>query len=533
MQNNDLSNSLYFSNRSQFKQNIYRGYFMLKNTNISILDTKNKLKYENNRTELNESFFISNSLQQISNKRPAVHDNLSYIEDSQEQKILKKPLQGHQFAANLKPALKHQQILPQLSTTQQVVSLKLLSRQQKVKPIIKQQKSQEHIIQLRYLNKQFEELQKGLILKCLYLSTNDRDLSIDKIAIMNFENFLIQSRKNFWDFRNEMKICPSFLRGSIFEQCESPYCPCTLRNDLKNTLKMQINYFNISLSKTYLIVFLFNSQAFAQVWQKYLFYNGFFIDAMYLSKNQTQPQQQLGGIKINQIIRDFSKFKITRILHFDSVDMTNTFPNISVEQFQNKFAILDTNIETILFLFQQLQNPKQFDSKLLCDICVSFQNDHRYIVSRKSVTILPIDISYAYNYYSLQEKMQYDKLQIVHKLTFVQEQLQQNIDSFDLTLVEEEEDQLIKWIDQTNDKMSQSIRREKFKEKTPLLQYTIGDLITRNHKFKKIYYNYPEKQLLKKQSMINKKIARLSSEIIVQKNKLKNLLSMNCFLCIE
>ncbi|CAD8104224.1 unnamed protein product [Paramecium primaurelia] len=528
MQNNDLSNSLYFSNRSQFKQSIYRGYFMLKNTNISILETRNKLKYETNRTELNESFFISNSLQQIPNKRAEIYDNLSCLEDSQQQKILKKPIKGHQCIFNQKPSYKLEQILPQLSTTQQVVSLKLKSRQQKVKPIVKQKKIQEYVIQLRYLNKQFEELQKGINLNCLYIGTNDRDQSIDKIVIMNFENFLIQSKKNFWDFRIEMKICPSFLRGSIVQQCESPYCPCTLRNDLKNTLKL--------LSKTYLIVFLFSSQAFAQVWQKYLFYNGFFIDAIYISKNQTQPQQQLGGIKLNQILRDFNRFKINKILYFDSVDMINTFPNISAEQFQNKLPIVGCNIEIILFIFQQLQNPKQFDSKLICDICVSFSkdNNNRYITSRKSVTIIPIDITYAYNYYYFKEKISQDKLQIANKLTFVQEQLQSNIDKYDINQIEEEEENSQqKWVDSLHNKMLEQIKREKFKEKTPLLHFTIGDLITRNQKFQKIYFNYPEQQLIKKQSMINKKIARLNSEMIVQQNKLKNLLCINCFLCIE
>ncbi|CAD8202135.1 unnamed protein product [Paramecium octaurelia] len=500
---------------------------MLKNTNISILETRNKLKYETNRTELNESFFISNSLQQFPSKKVEIYDNMSCLEDSQEQKILKKPLKGHQCISNLKPSQKLQQILPQLSSTQQVVSLKLKSRQQKVKPIVKQQRNNECVIQLRYLNKQFEELQKGLILKCLYINTNDRDQSIDKIVIMNFENLLIQQRKNFWDFRTEMKICPSFLRGSIVEQCESPYCPCALRNDLKNTLKI--------LSKTYLIILIFSSQAFAQVWQKYLFYNGFFIDAIYISKNQTQPQQQLGGIKLNQIVRDFSRFNIAKVLYFDSVDMTNTFPIISAEQFQNKLPILGSSVDTILFIFQQLQNPKQFDSKLICDICVSFskENNYRSITSRKSVTIIPIDITYAYKYYQFKEKISQDKLQIVDKLTFVQEQLQSNIDSFDISLIEEEEDSQCRWVDSMNSKMSDQIKKEKFKEKTHLINYVISDLIARNHKFKKIYFNYPEQQLIKKQQLINKKMTRLNSEMIVQQNKMKNLLCINCFLCIE
>lgn len=48
----------------------------------------------------------------------------------------------------------------------------------------------------------------------------------------------MQQRKSFWEYRTDMKICNNYLIGKIMEQCESSYCPCGLRQDLRNTLRV-------------------------------------------------------------------------------------------------------------------------------------------------------------------------------------------------------------------------------------------------------------------------------------------------------
>ncbi|CAD8110769.1 unnamed protein product [Paramecium primaurelia] len=521
MQNNAISNSLYFNKHSHFKQNIYRGYFVFKNANFSILETRNKQRYDSKHSEPEEQVFVSNSVQQIPSQRRITYDN-NNIEDSQIQQVDKKGI-NKRCTTNLKLMQKEQQILPQLSSTQQVVRMKLQSRQLKAKPIIKKQKSLEHAIQLRYLNKQYEELQKGIMIKCLYININNREEYLDKVIILNFENLLLQSKRNFWDLKTDLKICHSFLIGSVIEQCDSPYCPCTLRSDLKNTLRI--------LSKAYLIVFLFTNQTFALVWQKYLSDNGYIYDAIYISKQQS-PQIECGGIKLNRLLRDFSKFKIIKILIFDSIDISNPFHKISPDQFQYRLPIYGTDVETILFIFQQIQNPKQFDSKVIFDICTSLYNDQNVIISRKPITILSIDLSQAYNYFNQKEELLQDKLQILSKLSTIQKEFNKNIIQFDSSLLQEQEDQVYKWVDITRNRVLDQIK-SKFQEKIPLLHFTVGDLIVRNHKFKTLYFNYPQSQLVQKETQLNKKIIKIDRETSNYQNKQKNQQLINCFLCVE
>ncbi|CAD8185368.1 unnamed protein product [Paramecium octaurelia] len=521
MQNNAISNSLYFTKHTHFKQNIYRGYFVFKNANFSILETRNKQRYDSKHSEPEEQVFVSSSVQQMPSQRRITCDNTN-IEDSQIQQVDRKEI-NKKYMTNLKLMQKEQQILPQLSSTQQVVRMKLQSRQLKAKPVIKKQKSLEHAIQLRYLNKQYEELQKGIMIKCLFLNINNREEYLDKVIVLNFENLLLQSKRNFWDHKTDLKICHSFSIGSVIEQCDSPYCPCTLRSDLKNTLRI--------LSKAYLIVLLFTSQTFALVWQKYLSDNGYIFDAIYISKSQSQ-QIECGGIKLNRLLRDFSKFKITKILMFDSIDISNTFPKIPADQFQYRLPIHGTDVETILFIFQQIQNPKQFDSKVIFDICTSFYNDQNVIISRKPITILSIDLTYAYNYFMQKEESYQDKLQILTKLSTIQEEFNKNIIQFDSSLLQEQEDLVYKWVDTTRNRVLDQIK-SKFQEKIPLLHFTVGDLIVRNHKFKKLYFNYPQSQLIQKEFQLNKKIIKIDTETAGYQNKQKNQQSINCFLCIE
>ncbi|CAK62803.1 unnamed protein product (macronuclear) [Paramecium tetraurelia] len=521
MQNNAISNSLYFSKHTHFKQNIYRGYFVFKNANFSILETRNKSRYDSKHSEPEDQVFVSSSVQQIPSQRRITYDN-SNIEDSQIQQVDKKGV-NKRCTTNLRIMQKEQQILPQLSSSQQVVRMKLQSRQLKAKPIVKKQKSLEHAIHLRYLNKQYEELQKGIMIKCLFLNINNREEYLDKVIILNFENLLLQSKRNFWDHKTDLKICHSFSIGSLIEQCDSPYCPCTLRSDLKNTLRI--------LSKAYLIVLLFTSQTFAQVWSKYLSDNGYTYDAIYLSKQQSQTIE-CGGIKLNRLLRDFSKFKILKILIFDSIDISNTFPKIPPEQFQYRLPIHGTDVETILFIFQQIQNPKQFDSKVIFDICTSFQNDQNIVISRKPVTILSVDLTQAYNYFNQKEELLQDKQYILSKLSAIQEEFNKNISQFDPSLLQEQEDQVYKWVDTTRNRILDQIK-SKFQEKIPLLHFTVGDLIVRNHKFKALYFNYPQSQLVKKETQLNKKINKIDSETQVYQNKQKNHLLINCFLCVE
>ncbi|CAD8111889.1 unnamed protein product [Paramecium sonneborni] len=521
MQNNGISNSLYFSKHIHLKQNIQRGYFVFKNANFSILETRNKMRYDSKQSEPEEQVFVTTSVQQIPSQRRIISDNTN-IEDQQIQQIDKKG-ENKRHITNLKLIQKEQQILPQLSSTQQVVRMKLQSRQLKAKPMFKKQKSLEHAIQLRYLNKQYEELQKGIMIKCIFLNINNREEYLDKVIILNFENLLLQSKRSFWDHKIDLKICHSFSIGSVIEQCDSPYCPCTLRSDLKNTLRI--------LSKAYLIVILFTNQTFALVWQKYLQDNGYIYDAIYITKQQSQ-QVECGGIKLNRLLRDFSKFKITKILIFDSIDISNTFPKILPDQFQYKLPIYGTDVETILFIFQQIQNPKQFDSKVIFDICTSFYNDSTVVISRKPITILSIDLTYAYNYFNSKEEIYQDKLQILSKLSKIQEEFNKNIIQFDASLLQEQEDQVYKWGDITRNRVLDQIK-SKFQEKIPLLHFTVGDLIVRNHKFKKLYFNYPQSQLVHKEYLLNKKIIKMDTETAAYQNKQKNQLLINCFLCIE
>ncbi|CAD8126311.1 unnamed protein product [Paramecium sonneborni] len=262
-----------------------------------------------------------------------------------------------------------------IAIPRKLITTTKIKEQSIYKHLLSKQDNIDHTITIVKQYKIYDQLKKGITLKCLYLSK--RQEITDNILIINFDNLILGKRKSFWEQSNEIKLCSKL----IGQQCDSAFCSCALQKDLKSTLQQ--------LSKQFYIIFIFQCGLRGSTWQQYLNDCGYAIDAIYYI-----PTSKLtggGGIKIKQIISNFGKVQIKQLIYFGSIDTDINLDNLPIEQFFYQIPIVQQQVSVQIY-FMHLQRSKFIDSKLLYEICMLHCNQKDSFNYKKQLNVINLEL---------------------------------------------------------------------------------------------------------------------------------------------
>ncbi|CAD8209123.1 unnamed protein product [Paramecium pentaurelia] len=324
------------------------------------------------------------------------------------------------------------------------------------KPFFSKSENIDHIITINSRYQIYDQLNKGVTLKCLYSS--QRLDTIDKILIINFDNLILGKRKSFWEQSSEIKLC-SKLFG---QQCDNSFCSCVLQKDLKSILQL--------LSKNFYIIFLFECGLRGSTWQSYLIDCGYAVDGIYCI--QKSKLFGGGGIKMKQIISNFGKSQIRELIYFGSIDTDINSDNLPIEQFFYQIPIVQQQVSVQVYLIH-LQKQKSIDSKLLYEISILHCNQKDSFNYKKSLNIMNLEL---HSIISQMIQMEIeDEIQNSIFKNLNLEQSQRNI-------VDEEEDKnnILLWLYQTKKLLLDYFKSINSEEQNQNPITLIGDFLRRN-----------------------------------------------------
>ncbi|CAD8125821.1 unnamed protein product [Paramecium sonneborni] len=333
-----------------------------------------------------------------------------------------------------------------------------------------------HIITIKSQYQIYDQLTKGVALKCLHLS--QRQETNDKILLINFDNLILGKRKSFWEQSNEIKLC-SKLFG---QQCDSSFCSCALQKDLKPTLQQ--------LSKQFYIIFIFECATRGSTWQQYLNDCGYAIDAIYYIPNSKLTGA--GGIKIKSIISNFGKAQIKQLIYFGSIDADLNSDNLPIEQFFYQIPIVYQQVSVQIY-FMHLQRSKFIDSKLLYEICMLHFYQKDSFNYKKQLNVIKLELQ-----------------PIISKMIKIEEEdeitnsIFKNLNLYHSSknILEEEEDKnsLLLWLYQTKKLLIDYFKSINSEEQNQNPITLIGDFLRRNTS---IEMNFLTKDYLKQAQRFN------------------------------
>ncbi|CAD8171957.1 unnamed protein product [Paramecium octaurelia] len=520
MQNPLITSTLYFPRQSYFSK--YKGLLELQQKQqLSPEERRVKEKQEksNKTSDFEETILITNSAKLIVPQRRITFENqINAMEDPYFQK--NESSISQRYLANFKMLKSQKQILPSLPSQNNLNQIKLQTRQLFAKPLIKKQKSLDHVVQICYQNKQFSQLQEGASLKCLFKSSELKEEDYDKILIIQFENVILKRSCSFWENSNEVTSCSISLSSKNQEQCENAFCVCNLRREFKNTLKI--------LSKAYIIIFLVQNASFMLKWHKYLQEQNYQYDAIY--KTRITKNVRIGGIQMSRVFNDFQRFNLSKIIYFDSIDISNA-SKLHPEDLQYKIPIANCNIETTIFLFKKNMQTKQFDSQLLHNISMAFYSGKEHVISKKQIYFENIDLHFVFQYYSSQNQIK--KLNQLRKLNELKQSFQKIVETLNetQTVQQEKDEYLIQWISATRNDFINDFKMKK-NERVPQFYFTIGDIIVRNQKLKWQHFSYKSEKMQSRYEHICKLISKIHQDH-QSFERHQHSIKINCLLCIE
>ncbi|CAD8147814.1 unnamed protein product [Paramecium pentaurelia] len=520
MQNPYITSTLYFPKQSYLSK--YKGFYEFKKQKYHSPEERKikERRIQNNQTsDFEETILITNSAKQLIPQRRITFENqINSDEESHFYKNESSP--SHRYLANSQMLKQQKQILPSLPYQTNINQIKLQARQLFVKPFIKKQKSLDHVVQICYSNKYFAQLKEGTSLKCLFKTAALKEENYDKILIIQFENLILKRSYSFWENQTEITNCGISLGTNNQEQCENSYCICNLRREFKNTLKI--------LSKAFIIIFLVQNANFMLKWHKYLQDQNYQYDAIY--KARITKDVRIGGIQLNRVFNDFQKFNLSKIIYFDSIDISNSF-KLHPEDLQYKIPIANCNIETSIFLFRKNLQQKQFDSNLLYNISMAIFQGKEHVISKKQVYFENIDLHFVFEYYSSQNQIK--KTNQLRKLDELKQKYQRILQTLNesQTTQSEKDEYLIQWIQATRNDFINDFKMKK-NERVPQFYFTIGDVIVRNQKLKWQHFSYKSEKIQSRYEHLCKQITKLNQD---HENfeKHQHSIKINCILCIE
>ncbi|CAK70618.1 unnamed protein product (macronuclear) [Paramecium tetraurelia] len=520
MQNPQITSSVYFPKQSYLSK--YKGFQEMKQQKFHSPQERKFKEWnqKNNQTsDFEETIVITNSAKQIISKRRITFENqINSDEESYFQK--NEGSLSHRYLANSQMLKQQKQLLPSLPCQTNLNYIKPQARQLFAKPFIKKQKSLDHVVQICYSNKQFAQLKEGASLKCLFKTLVFKEENYDKILIIQFENLLLKRSCSFWENQNEVTNCGINLGTNNQEQCENSYCICNLRREFKNTLKI--------LSKAFIIIFLVQNANFMIKWHKYLQEQNYYYDALY--QIRIAKDVHIGGIQLNKVFNDFQKFKLSKIIYFDSIDISNS-SKLHPEDLQYKIPITNFNLETSIFLFKKNIQQKQFDSNLLYNLSMAFFQGKEHVISKKQVYFENIDLHFVFEYYSSQNQIK--KTIQLRKLNELKQKYQSILHTLNQSqnIQIEKDEYLIQWISATRNDFINDFKMKK-NERVPQFYFTIGDVIVRNQKLKWQHFSYKSEKLQIGYEHLCKQITKLNQD---HENfeKHQHSIKINCILCIE
>ncbi|CAK68555.1 unnamed protein product (macronuclear) [Paramecium tetraurelia] len=369
------------------------------------------------------------------------------------------------------------------------------------KPFFSKSENVDHIITINSRSQIYDQLNKGMNLKCLYFS--QRQETIDKIIVINFDNLILGKRKSFWEQSSEIKLCSKLFAS----QCDNSFCSCVLQKDLKSTLQL--------LSKHFYVIFIFECGLRGSTWSSYLIDCGFVIDAIYCIQ-KSKLCGGGGGLKMKQIISHFGKSQIRELIYFGLIDTDLYSDNLPIEQFYYQIPIVQQQVSVQIFLMQ-LQKSKSIDSKLLYEISMLHCNQKDSFNYKKWLNVIKLNLQPIISQMIQMEQEDEISNSIFKNL---------NLDHSQRNISDEEEDKnsLLQWLYQTKRLLLDYFKSINSEEQNQNPITLIGDFLRRNSSIEMNFLTQDYVKQAKRFNLYNELKASTTAQATFRKQS-----KMECF----